>query len=324
MDPHLLRTFVAVVDHRSFSAAASALGYTQSAVSQHIAALETDLGTRLVERRPVTTTPAGARLMEHAPALLLRLDVARADISRLRHLRPARLTLACSPAAFGPAIARALADMRITAHPLDLEVRTLGRVAVIENVLTGQADIGLIDGVAAPSDPLPLPDLGPTTTVAVAEETFAVLFPEDHPLARRPSVRLTDLAQAHWIDAPDTAVPLDRLRAVCHTDGFHPRIHHSGTDLHSLAALTTAGHGLTTLPLPLATALNTTAVPVTFPRLLHRTELIYPANLSGPARQLADSITGAVTPSRPRDGGSGGHRSGALGDGAIAITRSRH
>ncbi|MER6984741.1 LysR family transcriptional regulator, partial [Streptomyces carpinensis] len=68
MDPHLLRTFVAVLDHRSFSHAAVALGYTQSAVSQHIAALETDLGTRLVERRPVAPTPAGERLMEHAPA----------------------------------------------------------------------------------------------------------------------------------------------------------------------------------------------------------------------------------------------------------------
>lgn len=82
MDPHLLRTFVAVVEHRSFSAAAQALGYTQSAVSQHIAALENDLGTRLVERRPVGPTTAGERLMEHAAPLLLRLNAARADVAR--------------------------------------------------------------------------------------------------------------------------------------------------------------------------------------------------------------------------------------------------
>lgn len=222
MDPHLLRTFVAVLDHRSFSAAASALGYTQSAVSQHIAALEADLGTRLVERRPVAATPAGARLMEHAPALLLRLDAARADIARLRHSHPTRLTLACSPAALGPAVARALAQLHTTDHPLDLEVRTLGRAAVIADVLTGRADLGLVDGTAAPSDPLALPDLGPTTVLAAAEEPLAVLFPPDHPLARRRSVRLTDLAQAQWIDAPDTAIPLERLRTVCRTDGFRP------------------------------------------------------------------------------------------------------
>ncbi|MFD7661822.1 LysR family transcriptional regulator [Streptomyces sp. NPDC059788] len=290
MDPHLLRTFVAVLDHRSFSTAAAALGYTQSAVSQHIAALEADLGTRLVERRPVAPTPAGTRLMEHAPALLLRLDVARADIARLHRTDPTRLTLACSPAALTPSVAQALARLHGTGHPLDLEVRVTGRETVTEDVLTGRADLGLVDGVAAPSDPLPLPDLGPATTRVAAEEPLAVLFPGGHPLARRRSVRLADLSQAQWIDAPDTAVPLDRLRAVCRTDGFRPRIRHRGTDLHGLAALAAAGHGLAALPLPLAATLAGTAVPVQSPRLAHRTELVHPADPTDPASRLADLI----------------------------------
>ncbi|MEU7639715.1 LysR family transcriptional regulator [Streptomyces sp. NPDC039016] len=299
MDPHLLRTFVAVLDHRSFSGAAVALGYTQSAVSQHIAALEADLGTRLVERRPVAPTPAGTRLLEHAPALLLRLDAARADIARLHQARPTRLTVACAPAALGPMVARALADLRAAIHALDLEVRVVGRDAVVADVVTGRADLGFVDGAAAPSDPLPLPDLGPTTTLAAAEETLAVLFPHGHPLAGRRAVRLTDLTQAQWIDAPDTAVPLDRLRAVCRTEGFRPRIRHRGTDLHGLAALTAAGHGLTALPLPVAAALpGIAAVPVDEPRLVHRTELIHPVNPTAPAGQLADLITG-----RPAAGG---------------------
>ncbi|GAB2620055.1 LysR family transcriptional regulator [Streptomyces capparidis] len=291
MDPHLLRTFVAVLDRRSFSGAATALGYTQSAVSQHIAALEADLGVRLVERRPVAPTPAGARLMEHAPALLLRLDAARADIARMRRTRSARLTLACSPAAAGPALARALAHLNAATPLLDLEVRVLGRAQVVEQVLTGQADAALVDGAAAPSDPLPLPDLGPATTLAAADAPLAVLFPIDHPLARRRSVRLADLAQARWIDAPDTAVPLDRLRALCRADGFLPRVRHRGTDVHGLAALAAAGHGLVTLPLPLAATLPGAAVPVDGPRLVHRTELVHPANPTAPVRRLADLIT---------------------------------
>lgn len=295
MDPHLLHTFVAVLDHRSFSVAASALGYTQSAVSQHIAALEADLGARLVERRPVAATPAGARLMEHAPALLLRLDAARTDISRLRHARSTQLTLACSPAALTPAIAQVLVQLRAAAHALDLEVQTLGREAVLAEVLTGRADLGLVDGTAAPSDPLPLPDLGPATTLAAAEEPLAVLFPDHHPLARRRTVRLTDLAQAHWIDAPDTAIPLDRLRDVCRTDGFRPRIRHRGTDLHGLAALATTGHGLAALPLPLAATLGGTAVPVAEPRLIHRTELVHAANPTEMTRRLAELLTGDHT-----------------------------
>jgi DNA-binding transcriptional LysR family regulator len=293
MDPHLLRTFVAVLDHRSFSAAASALGYTQSAVSQHIAALEADLGARLVERRPVAPTPAGARLMEHAPGLLLRLDAARADIARLHDSRPTRLTLVHSPAALGPAVAQALAQLHTATHPLDLEVQVLGRQAVVEKVLTGRADAGLVDGAAAPHDPLPLPDLGPTVTLAVTEEALAVLFPRSHPLAGRRSVRLTDLTQARWIDAPDTAIPLDRLRALCRTDGFRPHLRHRGTDLHGVAELAAAGHGIAALPLSLATALpGIAAVPVAEPRLVHRTELIHPAGPSDTTRQLADLVTG--------------------------------
>lgn len=292
MDPHLLRTFVAVLEHRSFSTAASALGYTQSAVSQHIAALEADLGARLVERRPVAPTAAGLRLMEHAPALLLRLDAARADIARLDRAPDARLAVACSPAAFGPALARALARLRADG-PVEVEVHVLARDAVIEEVLTARADLGLVDGVAAPSDPLPLPDLGPTVTLAVAEEPLAVLFPHTHPLARRASVRLPDLAQAQWIDAPGTAVPLARLREVSHTPGFHPRIRHHGTDPHALAALAAAGHGLTALPLSLAAGFpGTAAVPVRVPRLVHRTELLHPAGPTPHAARLAALLAG--------------------------------
>ncbi|WP_405533007.1 LysR family transcriptional regulator [Streptomyces avidinii] len=299
MDPHLLRTFVAVLDHRSFSIAASALGYTQSAVSQHIAALEADLGTRLVERRPVAATPAGARLLEHAPALLLRLDAARADLARLHRAPSDRLTLACSPAALGAPVARALARLRDSTR-VDVEVRVVGRKAVIEEVLTARADLGLVDGVAAPSDPLPLPDLGPTVTLAVSEAPLAVVFPDGHPLAGRDAVRLTDLAQAQWIDSPDTAVPLDRLRAVCGADGFRPRFRHLGTDIHGLAALAAADHGLAVLPLPLAATLpGVTAVPVRHPRLVHRTELLHPADPCAPARRLAHLLTDR--------GGSPGH-----------------
>ncbi|WP_438483977.1 LysR family transcriptional regulator [Streptomyces sp. S186] len=292
MDPHLLRTFVTVVEQRSFSGAAAALGYTQSAVSQHIAALETDLGTRLVERRPVAPTPSGARLMEHAPALLLRLDAARADIARLHEARPTRLTLACSPAALAPTVAHTLAELRAATDALELEVRVLGREAVLAEVVTGRADAGFVDGAAAPSDPLPMPDLGPTATFAAAEDALAVLFPHGHPLARRRAVRLTDLSQAQWIDAPDTAVPLDQLRAVCRTEGFGPRLRHRGTDLYGLAALAAAGHGLAALPLSVATTLpGVAAVPVSAPRLVHRTELVHPVNPTATARKLTELIT---------------------------------
>src|SRR3569833_2483453 len=96
MDPHLLRTFVTVARRGSFSAAADELGYTQSAVSQHIASLEADLRTHLLHRRPVGVPEAGARLLEHAEPLLLRLAAARADVRRGGTAPPEHLVVGAS------------------------------------------------------------------------------------------------------------------------------------------------------------------------------------------------------------------------------------
>src|SRR5580698_8592674 len=99
VEAQLLRTFVAVARLGSFSAAAAELGYTQAAVSQQIAALESDLKTRLLTRRPVTPTEPGARLLEHAEPILLRLDAARADVTRMTSAPTATLVVGVTPLA---------------------------------------------------------------------------------------------------------------------------------------------------------------------------------------------------------------------------------
>src|ERR687893_1699284 len=85
-----LRHFLAleaVAREGSFGRAATALGYTQSAVSQQIATLERIVGDKLLERpggpRPVSLTEAGTLLLRHADAIVARLDAARADLAAL-------------------------------------------------------------------------------------------------------------------------------------------------------------------------------------------------------------------------------------------------
>ncbi|MFI8192092.1 LysR family transcriptional regulator [Streptomyces sp. NPDC085946] len=291
MDPQQLRSFVAVVDHRSFSAAARHLGYTQSAVSQHIAALEADVEARLVTRRPVAATEAGERLLEHARPLLLRLDAARADIARLRRPRPGRLTVACTPGALTPAVADAVVRVRAAAPRRTASVRVCGATEAVRAVLTGAADAALVDGAAAPSDPLHLPEAGPLTAFPLSQEPLAVLLPGDHPLAGRPALRLADLAAARWIDAPDAAVPLSQLRAVALCDGFGHRLTYEGSDFEALGALVAAGAGLTTAALGRARGVpGVTAVPLSSPRLVHRTELLHPRVPTAPAAELAAAL----------------------------------
>src|ERR671923_1388866 len=107
MDSRVLRTFVTVAHCASFSAAADELCLTQAAVSQQIAALETEVGAKLLHRRPVAPTEAGQRLLHHARAVLLRLDAARVEVARLSGPGPATLAVGASPLAFDAPAAEA-------------------------------------------------------------------------------------------------------------------------------------------------------------------------------------------------------------------------
>ncbi|MBD0671286.1 LysR family transcriptional regulator [Streptomyces sp. CBMA156] len=292
MDPQQLRTFVAVVRLASFSDAARELGYTQSAVSQQIAALEADLGTAVLVRRPVGPTGAGRRLLEHATPLLVRLEAARADVARLAGAPSARLVLGVTPLAVGATLGRALGEVRREYPGMEPVVRVLAQDALPARVATGEVDLALIDGLAAPSDPLPLPDVGPLRTVAVAEQPVAVALPVGHPLAGRGGLALADLSAARWLDAPDLTPTAARLRAATGVDGFRPATRYQGTDLHGLLALVAAGHGLTLLPEPvlagaLGAALGVGYAPIAVPRLVHRTELVHGSLPEGPAALLA-------------------------------------
>jgi molybdate transport repressor ModE-like protein len=101
LDVRRLRVLREVGRRGSFSAAAEALAFTQSAVSQQVAALEREAGTRLVERGPrgVRLTDAGRALSSHADAILARLDDAEEELAAIAGLRGGRLRLACSTGA---------------------------------------------------------------------------------------------------------------------------------------------------------------------------------------------------------------------------------
>jgi DNA-binding transcriptional LysR family regulator len=261
MDPRFLRTFVAVARLGSFSGAARELGYTQSAVSQHIGVLEADLGAALLTRRPVEPTEAGARLLEHAEPILLRLDAARADVARVAGGPPRSLRIGTTPLACRHAAS-------LVAPALTVTVRVGSRLEVARAVATGELDAGFVDGVAAVNDPLHLPELG-LTVAEVWEEELAVAIGADHPLAGR-RVALEDLVDARWIDAPTVCSPLSELAAIARAEGFKPALHYDGGDVTGLLALVAAGHGLALLPrrvVPHGLALSG-------PELRHRTELL--------------------------------------------------
>jgi DNA-binding transcriptional LysR family regulator len=287
VEAQLLRTFVAVARLGSFSAAATELGYTQAAVSQQIAALENDLKTQLLTRRPVAPTEAGTRLLEHAEPILLRLDAARADVTRMTKTPAATLTIGVTPLAGATAtLAAALADLRNHMPRLEITVRTVARQQIAIAAARGELDLALTDGLTAPDDSLP--EQAPVTAIGISEENVRVVLPAGHPLATRATVRLPDLTDARWIEADKVAPPLAEIRRHAGTEGFRPALRYTGTDVMTLLNLAIVGHGLTLLPEQVLSHSGITSVQVAQPRLTHRVELIHAAlRPHSPAAALA-------------------------------------
>ena len=156
LDVRRLRVLSEVAARGSFSAAAAALRLTQSAVSQHVAALEREVGLPLVERgtRPVELTEAGHALTRHATGIFARLDGAEQELGEIARRRHGRLRFGSFPTALATLVPPAYARFRRRHPEVTLTVRT-GAVAFTllwrcssgsESSSTGTTDAPLIFG----------------------------------------------------------------------------------------------------------------------------------------------------------------------------------
>src|ERR687886_1841272 len=118
LDVRRMRVLREVAAQSSFSAAAQKLGYTQSAVSQQVAALERETGSVLIERNPrgIRLTDAGEALVRHADKILARLAEAEAELEAIAGPRGGRLRLASFPTAGATLVPRAIAEFA-NRHP---------------------------------------------------------------------------------------------------------------------------------------------------------------------------------------------------------------
>src|SRR5919107_1915068 len=143
LDVRRLRVLREVASRGSFSAAADALHFTQSAVSQQIAALEKEAGTTLVERnaRGVRLTDAGEVLVRHTDVILARLDDAEAELAALSGLRAGRLRLAAFPSAASSIAPTAIARFRALHPDVELSMIPAEPDEGTEKLRTGEVDI---------------------------------------------------------------------------------------------------------------------------------------------------------------------------------------
>jgi DNA-binding transcriptional LysR family regulator len=202
--PTGLRVLREVAQTGSFSAAAASLGYTQSAVSRQVAALEAAAGRRLFDRgrQGVTLTTAGARLLASAVLVLDELDSARRELSgEPTEGRPVRL--GAFPTAIAGLVTRALAKLPAQ---LNVNLREGTTPSLTRALRAGTLDLAILARMP-PFRPLDAeaPAFELTT---LSERELVIGVPANHPLARVQAVEVGELEGQVWVasrsDSGDT------------------------------------------------------------------------------------------------------------------------
>ena len=245
LDPRRLRVLREVAARGSFSAAAEALAFTQSAVSQQVAALERESGTRLVERgvRPVRRTDAGPALLVHAEAVLARLDEAEHELAELAGLRRGRLRLASFPTAIATLVPRAVARFSQRHPDVDLTVVDDHQQGLVRRLARWELDLALVyDHAALPEAEVRL-DQTP-----LLDDPFELVVPDGHPLAHRPSVALEELARETWVGGTPAGAYARIVLYSCRVAGFEPRVAFGSDDYNAVQAFVAVGLGVAILP----------------------------------------------------------------------------
>jgi DNA-binding transcriptional LysR family regulator len=244
MDVQQLRTFYRVAKRGSVTAAAQELGYTQSAVSRQIAALEASIDARLFDRRArgVRLTEHGQCLLPHAESLLERLDAARRDLAELDNLERGRLRVGAFATANAALIPQALAAFR-RQHPsisLSLvEGSTHRQLAWLE---AGEVDVAVVSAFPDQRVGDDRIDL-----VRLLDDAMLVAVPRSHHLARRRRLRLRELAHETWIAADsrenDRLLGPERLRTE-----YEPVVDFVVREWTAKLGFVAAGLGITLVP----------------------------------------------------------------------------
>jgi DNA-binding transcriptional LysR family regulator len=246
MAVHALDALRAVDAHGSVVAAADALGFTPSAVSQQIKRLEKQTGVPLLERvgRGVLLTRHGRHLVEQGARLLTGLEELQSGLHQQAGTVAGHVRLTAFSTAVRGLVAPALPAV-LAAHR-DLRVTLAEREPWdgVAAVAAGQADLGIVHSWGD----IPLPVPGHLTRTAVTRDTADVIVPLGHPLASRAAVTPRDLADEQWIATGEGTICRQWLHRMYEGTGRLPRIAHVSMEFDSHLALARAGLGIALIP----------------------------------------------------------------------------
>ncbi|MEU2619386.1 LysR family transcriptional regulator [Streptomyces sp. NPDC007157] len=247
-----LRVIQAVVDTGSFTAAADALGYTQSAVSRQVAVMEAAAGVPLFVRgaRGVAPSPAGMLLARRAATVVNEIDAVGADLAGLRDHLTGRVVIAAFPSAATVLVPRALARLRHDHPGLVVELGEASSPTQLRQLRAHRIDVAVI----AVGPDLPAYDVGGLLRDLLLDGGLLLAVPASHRFAGRGTIPVTELRDEAWIVGKGLR---DDPQFGAWPTLDHPRIAYAAREWPTRLGLVAAGLGIAVLPELAAAAVPT-------------------------------------------------------------------
>jgi DNA-binding transcriptional LysR family regulator len=246
LDVRRMRVLREVAVRGSFSAAAEALSFTQSAVSQQIAALEREAGAKLVERsaRGIRLTDAGEALVRHTEAVLANLAEAEAELDALAGVRGGRVRLASFPSAGSAIVPQAIASYRARHPGVELSLIEAEPQESLPRLRAGELEIALSYSPSLVSDE----SLNGLDTEDLLDDPFYAVLPVGHPLNAKSKLRLKDLSSDSWVTGTEACPCTGQVQWACTGAGFEPHVAFESDDFATVQGLVAAGVGVALIP----------------------------------------------------------------------------
>ncbi|MBW1603816.1 LysR family transcriptional regulator [Streptomyces sp. JJ66] len=243
LDVRRLQVLRAVVTSGTVTAAAAHLGYTPSAVSQQVAALEKQAGTPLLERagRGVRPTAAGLLLTEHAALIGAAVSQAETALADLRAGRTGRLAVRYFATAGSTLVAPALAKVR-GEHPgvrIDLELNDAD--VPFHDVAPGRTDVAVAVQARDRAGP-------GFRVVHLLDDPYDAVLPPGHVLAAKEVVDLHELSGEQWVGSEPPGPCLEPVIDSCAAAGFSPDFAIRSEDYATAQGFVAAGLGVGLMP----------------------------------------------------------------------------
>ena len=243
-----LNVFREVIERGSFSDAADALSYSQSAVSQAIAALEAEMGAPLIERSRggVRPTAAGAALAAHVGGILARMETAEDEIAAIAAGRGGHLRTASFPTAGATLMPQAIAGFRASHPGVEVTLAEGEPEEIGPRLRAGEFDLALLFEFEGVGDRL----TAGLRRFDLLEDPLHLALPSGASVwpsaARRP--RLADLRDESWVQTSATSPCARHVVRSCHAAGFEPRVSFESDDYVTVQGLVAAGVGVGLIP----------------------------------------------------------------------------